>query len=80
MRGRGKSGEDADQRHARGGGDMLAGGIVAYIQLRTGDDRGKSGEGPVPEGRLHTRSLHRVFDPPSLFSARPLIHIQRHAA
>ena len=47
----GEAGKESDERDAEGGGGMLAGGIVADIELTAGDDPGEVGKGALEEGR-----------------------------
>src|SRR5581483_26695 len=43
-----ESGEDADQRHAAGGGHMLSGGIVSDVETAGGNHRCEAGKGAFP--------------------------------
>src|SRR4051794_13162394 len=58
----GEAGEDADERHTGRGGRVLAGGIVAYVEGRGGDDLGEAGEGAVPVLDVRAGAFYGAFD------------------
>ena len=75
--GRGKAGENADQRHAAGGCHVLSGGIVAHVKTAARDELSEAGETPLPEGGAGSGTGDGAFDARGLFAAGALIDRQR---
>ena len=65
----GEAGEDTNQRHARGRGHVLAGGIVADVQAAARDDRGEAGERAFPNSARAAGTLHGALDARRFFAA-----------